>query len=211
MFGHLDKIEKSIMEGFNDLNYQPTKLWNNKKGIWSGSFIRRLLWSTASELGLSKLTSKKNIPIYTWIKIESSIIDGGTSAVFKIGSKFLIRIFFRTFYKNGFSELVIILVIILVFRIGFSAFHKNGYYDEKNFNFEKEELTQLLEVATTNQLFQFDGQLYEQTDGIAMGSPLGPLMANVFMHQVTLYFLSTWLSSWPHKFHHWYVYSKYCN
>ena len=34
--------------------------------------------------------------------------------------------------------------------------------------------------ATTNQLFQFDGQLYEQTDGVAMGSPLGPLMANVF-------------------------------
>ncbi|XP_068756963.1 uncharacterized protein [Montipora capricornis] len=46
---------------------------------------------------------------------------------------------------------------------------------------KKEELTQFLEVATTNQLFQFDGQLYEQTDGVAMGSPLGPLMANVFM------------------------------
>ena len=66
---------------------------------------------------------------------HSSIEHGCLSAVFKIGSKFLIRIFFRTFYKNGFSELVKILVIILVFRIGFSAFHKNGYYDEKNFNF----------------------------------------------------------------------------
>ena len=65
----------------------------------------------------------------------SSIIIDNLSTDFKIGSKFLIRIFFRTFYKNGFSELVKILVIILVFRIGFSAFHKNGYYDEKNFNF----------------------------------------------------------------------------
>jgi len=36
-------------------------------------------------------------------------------------------------------------------------------------------------MATTNQLFQFNGQLYQQTDGVAMGSPLGPLMANVFM------------------------------
>ena len=36
------------------------------------------------------------------------------------------------------------------------------------------------EVAK-NQLFQFDGALYEQTDGVAMGSPLGPLLANVFM------------------------------
>ena len=40
---------------------------------------------------------------------------------------------------------------------------------------------QLLEVATTNQLFQFDGHLYKQTNGVAMGSPLGLLMANVFM------------------------------
>ena len=44
------------------------------------------------------------------------------------------------------------------------------------------QLTDLLEIAiTTNQLFQFNGELYEQTDGVATGSPLGPLLANVFM------------------------------
>ena len=32
-----------------------------------------------------------------------------------------------------------------------------------------------------DQLFIFNGQLYEQTDGIVMGSPLGPLLASVFM------------------------------
>ena len=32
-----------------------------------------------------------------------------------------------------------------------------------------------------NQLFQFNGELYEQTDGVAIGSPLGPLLADVFM------------------------------
>ena len=42
-------------------------------------------------------------------------------------------------------------------------------------------MVQLLEVATKNQLFQFDGKLYEQIDGVAMGSPLGPLMANAFL------------------------------
>ena len=30
-------------------------------------------------------------------------------------------------------------------------------------------------------LFLFNGQLYEQTDGVVMGSPLGPLLANAFM------------------------------
>ena len=33
-------------------------------------------------------------------------------------------------------------------------------------------------------LFQFNGNLYEQVDGVAMGSPLGPLMANTFMCSV---------------------------
>ena len=47
---------------------------------------------------------------------------------------------------------------------------------------QKDQLVKLLEIATTSQLFQFNGQLYEQTDGVAMGSPLGPLMANVFMY-----------------------------
>ncbi|XP_068704025.1 uncharacterized protein [Montipora foliosa] len=61
------------------------------------------------------------------------------------------------------------------------AFTNDWFNQTYDLNLEKEELTQLLEVATINQLFQFDGQLYEQTDGVAMGSPLGPLMANVFM------------------------------
>ena len=30
-------------------------------------------------------------------------------------------------------------------------------------------------------MFQFNGNLYEQVDGVAMGSPLGPLMAYAFM------------------------------
>ena len=46
---------------------------------------------------------------------------------------------------------------------------------------QKHQLTELLESATSNQLFQFNGELYEQTDGAAMGSPLGPLLASVFM------------------------------
>ncbi len=46
---------------------------------------------------------------------------------------------------------------------------------------KKEQLIELLEVAVKDQLFQFDGELYEQIDGVALGSPLGPLLANTFM------------------------------
>ena len=61
------------------------------------------------------------------------------------------------------------------------AFADDWFNKTYGLNLQKDQLVKLLEIATTNQLFQFDGQLYEQTDGVAMGSPLGPLMANVFM------------------------------
>ena len=64
------------------------------------------------------------------------------------------------------------------------AFTDNWFNQTYGLNLEKEEFAQLLEVATTNQLFRIDGNLYEQTDGVAMGSPLDPLMANVFMYHL---------------------------
>ena len=61
------------------------------------------------------------------------------------------------------------------------AFADDWFNKTYGLNLQKDQLVKLFEMATTNQLFQFDGLLYEQTDGVAMGSPLGPLMANVFM------------------------------
>ena len=42
-------------------------------------------------------------------------------------------------------------------------------------------MIELLELATKDQLFQYNGELYEQKDGVGIGSPLGPLMANAFL------------------------------
>ena len=61
------------------------------------------------------------------------------------------------------------------------AFEGDWFNKTHGTQLQKHQLTDLLEIATTNQLFQFNGKLYEQTDGVAMGSPLGPLLANVFM------------------------------
>ena len=47
--------------------------------------------------------------------------------------------------------------------------------DFNDFNITQDDLVELLRVATKHQLFQFNGSLYEQIDGVAMGSPLGPL------------------------------------
>ena len=61
------------------------------------------------------------------------------------------------------------------------AFTNDWFNKTYDLNLQQDQLARLLEIATTNHLFQSNGQLYQQTDGVVMGSPLGPLMANVFM------------------------------
>ena len=61
------------------------------------------------------------------------------------------------------------------------ALNDDWFNKTHELNLSRDQLIELLNAATKNQLFQFNGNLYEQTDGVAMGSPLGPLLANVFM------------------------------
>ena len=45
----------------------------------------------------------------------------------------------------------------------------------------KRELTQLSNFATSGTHFSFNGNFYDQVDGVSVGSPLGPVLANLFM------------------------------
>ena len=51
----------------------------------------------------------------------------------------------------------------------------------------------MLTIATTESFILFDGEYYQQIDGVAMGSPLGPTLANIFLchHE------KSWLSQCP--------------
>ena len=48
-------------------------------------------------------------------------------------------------------------------------------------SFDKSEFKNLLSLATQESYFIFNDVLYKQKDSVAMGSPLGPTMANVFL------------------------------
>ena len=54
----------------------------------------------------------------------------------------------------------------------------------------------LLALATKESLFLFDEVYYYQTDGVAMGSPLGPTLANLFMS----HYEKIWLEECPLEF-----------
>ena len=46
-----------------------------------------------------------------------------------------------------------------------------------------QQIVQLLEFCLTNTYFLFQGKYYEQVQGAAMGSPISPLIANLFIEE----------------------------
>ena len=50
-----------------------------------------------------------------------------------------------------------------------------------NVQFTRKELQKLFIIATSEAHFIFNNEIYDQIDGISMGSPLAPIQANLFM------------------------------
>ena len=59
----------------------------------------------------------------------------------------------------------------------------NGLFlkTDKVHNFQREELKQLLTFVAYESIFIFDGEYYTQIDGVALGTPLDPTLANAFL------------------------------
>ena len=53
---------------------------------------------------------------------------------------------------------------------------------KKFYGLNKQQLKKLLKWTCSGTVFQFNEELFEQTDGVAMGSPIAPLMADICMN-----------------------------
>ena len=62
-------------------------------------------------------------------------------------------------------------------------------------NLDRNDLRKLLNPAAYESFFIFDQVMYRQIDGVAMGSPLGPILANAFL----CHFEKQWFSECPPK------------
>ena len=63
---------------------------------------------------------------------------------------------------------------------------------DPNLNITKKELKKLFLFATSQKHFIFNSKFYNQIDGAAMGSPLAPVLANIFMG----FYESEWLNEY---------------
>ena len=60
--------------------------------------------------------------------------------------------------------------------------NKIFYNDQITFHgFDRENFNKLLQIAVQDTYFLFNNKIYKQIDGVSMGSPLAPIMANIFM------------------------------
>ena len=56
------------------------------------------------------------------------------------------------------------------------------YHDKEiNINITKKDMRDLLLLCTKNVHFTFEGKIYIQIDGVAMGSPVAPVLADIFL------------------------------
>ena len=53
----------------------------------------------------------------------------------------------------------------------------------RRFRFQKSTY-KLMELCMTTTYFMFNNESYEQTDGVAMGTSLSPIVAEIFMDEV---------------------------
>ena len=60
----------------------------------------------------------------------------------------------------------------------------------------KQQVLEMLSLTTKENVILFDQKYYSQIDGVAMGSPVGPTFANIFL----CYHETTWLKNCPKSF-----------
>ena len=60
----------------------------------------------------------------------------------------------------------------------------------------RKEMFEMLSLTLKESIILFDNKYYNQIDGVAMGSPLGPTLANIFL----CYHESNWLKDCPKDF-----------
>ena len=76
--------------------------------------------------------------------------------------------------------------------------------------FDRCNFKKLLSFAVKDNQFLFNGVLYDQVDGVAMGSPLGPSVANIFMCSLEQRYLSSCPSQFKPILYRRYVDDTFC-
>ena len=102
------------------------------------------------------------------ISLECSSINGSIKYLILISDFAFLEFFSSHPYNIRLSEAVDIAINLI--------FENSPYI-----KFAKRELRKLFKIATSETRFPFNGSIFDQIDGVAMGSPLALVLANLFI------------------------------
>ena len=143
-------------------------------------------------LSLRPILSAINTPSYKLVKFLVPLLTPLTSNDFTIKGSFLLAeevpSFDCAYYMTSFGIESLFTNIELEESISICV-DKLFENNTKVNNFTRESFRFLLELATLDYFLIFYGKYYKQKD-VAMGSPLGPTLANVFLY----HFEEQWMS-----------------
>ena len=145
---------------------------------------------------LRPILSAKNTPSYKLAKFLVPLLTPLTSNNFTIKDSFSfaeeVSSFDCAYYMTSFDNESLFTNIPLEETINICV-DKLFENNTKVNSLTKESFRSLLEYATLDSFFIFNGKYYRQKDGVAVGSPLGPTLANVFL----CHFEEQWISDCP--------------
>ena len=113
----------------------------------------------------------------------------------RVTNKYIVSYDVTSLFTNIPLEKTINLTIILLFET------------KPDLKISRKDLQKLFLFATSQTNFLFNGNMYDQVDGVAMGSPLAPILANIFMG----YHEKEWIRNYNHgRLYYYKTYVDFC-
>ena len=130
------------------------------------------------------VVSSLNTYNYQLAKFLSSLLQPHLPNIYTISDSFsfvqeLNKIDASNKFMVSFDVVSLFTNIPLKERIDLAIFYITD--GNKELKLSKAELTQFFTIATAQTHFLLNGKVYDQIDGVAMGSPIAPVLANLFL------------------------------
>src|ERR1700761_3988663 len=182
------KFDRNIYNDLRAVGSSPGKLYGLPKTHKSGVPLRPILSAlTCHNYKLAKFL----VPLLSPLAVSEYTVTDAFSFANEIQQRvdhdkhFMISLAIESLFTNVPVRETIDIIL--------SKFNPNDSCIYHGFN--RKDFQTLLELAVDDSFFSFNNKLYRQTDGVAMGSPLGPLFANIFLS----HYESQWLKDSPIK------------
>ena len=183
-----NKIDKATYDRIRAVGSSPGKLYGLPKTHKTGVPVRPILSAvTCHNYKLAKFL----VPLLSPLASSDFTVTDVFSFAKEIQERtdlnrqFMISLDIESLFTNVPVSETIDIILSKLFP------HNSVIYN----GFTRNEFSALLKLAVEDSYFVFDGKMYKQIDGMAMGSPLGPLFANIFLS----HYESQWLNDSPVK------------